>query len=307
MKALLLTLSLASPLFGQAITATAVLNQPATATVVDPAGTPTTLTVPGGTPLLGAVLDLRTPTGFAIVSGSTASTPTAVSLTVNEIHILSGARSTCIGPTDALCSFAASAPTPVRLVLLWTAVGVLTSAQASVQVDVGNDGTMEFGSNAPNTTVSLGRFTLGPTPLLVRLTMQSAATVNILNHRAILQVVPDFGETIQAFSAPCTTATMMAQPTFLGTLQLSALSAIGPQFLVIGLRATPTPLPFASPQPCLLIPSTDVVVGLPPSGLIAFPISLLRGTPLWLQSVAFVSAGPVTTLVPSVTIFAFFP
>jgi hypothetical protein len=230
-----------------------------------------------------------------------------VSITVSEVHVVAGARSTSIGPTDVLCSFTAATATSVRLALLWTAVGPLTGAQTAVQVDVGNDGTVEFAGSAPNNTVSLGGFTLGPTPLLVRVTTRSSATSGVLNHRAILQVVPDFGQTIQAFNAPCTTATMTAQPTFNGTLQLSAFNLVGPRLLVIGLQARPTPLPFTSTQPCLLIPSPDSVSALPPSGQIAFPIGILRGTPLWLQSVAFVEAGPVTELVPSVAIFAFFP
>jgi len=309
MKALLpITLSLACPLVGQSITATAVLNQPATATVVDATGTPTTRTVAAGTAFQGNLITLAVPpAGLALVWGGPTSTPTSVSMSVNEFNSVIGGRSTSIGPTDVLCSFAAPAATPVRLALTWTVGAAPTGAQSSVQVDVGNDGTIEFASSASGAIVPLGRFTLGPTPLPVRLTTQSSATSNTVNNRAILQVVPDFSETIQSFSSPCTTGTLLAQSTFSGSLQVSGLTAIGPQFLVIGLQATPQPLPFASPQPCLLIPSTDVVLGLPPTGRLTFPISALRGTPLWLQLVAFINAGTAMELVPSVTIFAFYP
>src|SRR5262249_1966372 len=153
-------------------------------------------------------------------------------------------------PTDVLCSFAAPVATQVRLALVWTVRGD-PGAQVSVQVDVGNDGRIEFASSAPGANVPLGTFTLGPTPLPVRLTTQTAVTSLTVASNAILQVVPVFGETIQSFRQPCTTDTLFAQSTFSGSMQVSAPSGLTAQFLVIGLQATPRPLPFAAPQPCL--------------------------------------------------------
>jgi hypothetical protein len=308
MKALiLLVLSVPATLVAQTVTATDVLSRPFVATIVDASGATISQTVPAGG-AYGLPLSHSNPAGIALAFGQATSSPTSAMFSFGQIAITTGGRSVSLGPAEVLCSLTASAPLPVQLRVQWFLAqpGV---GQAQVQLDINNDGSVEYAGANPGTSVPLGRRTLGATPLVIRVTMQTSATSGAVNSRLVITAVPDVAPTIQTSSMPCASLGLTALPAFDGSLEVATSYPTLPplQLLVLGLAATPTPLPFAPiPGPCLLIPRPDAILTLPPSGSVLLPTQALHGTPLWMQAVGFNPAA-FSGLLPSWTVFVLYP
>jgi len=292
---------LCASLAAQTVSVSGVLNQPLTVTVVDANGTPLTRTTPGGTPVGPPPTTLVGPgnTSFAIAYGTIQTLPTSATLQLGQALGVGPMRSASAGPVDVLFQLTATAPTAVTLQVMWflTTPGTGT---ASVQVDVHNDGTIEY-TGRSGITVPLGQFTLTPVPLVVRVTMLASATAGVINNAATLTVLPVSAATIQSTTLPCEFERLEVLPAFDGSLQLTT-SPDAFQVLVMGLSATPTPLPLAFQPGCLLIPSPDAMLTLPPTGQLRLPTQRLHGTPLWLQTVAF-----YTETIPSNSVFVYVP
>ena len=304
MKALLLLAApLCASLSAQTVTATAVYQQPFVMTIVDAGGTPHTQTIAAGTSVNQPATLVSLNSVATINSTSVTNVPTAATLNLYQFALVGSGRSASLGPADVLCTLTATAPTAVVMQVQWL-TNLPATFQAQLQIDIHNDGTFEYRANPSlsGATTALGRFTLGPTPLAVRITMQTSATAAFGSQRAILSVLPDSGATIQSSTLPCDTRTLQVLPAFDGTLQVSSPTPAF-QVLVLGLTAQPTPLPLTATSPCLLIPAPDALLPMPPGSVsLVLPTQSLHGTPLWMQAIAIDGF-----LLPSPSVFLFLP
>src|SRR5262249_37987102 len=131
--------------------------------------------------------------------------------------------------------------------------------------------------------------TLGPTPLVVRVRMQSSSVSGYVNNSVSLSVEPDSPATIAPVAGACSSILLTANPAFDGSLDLELYDTYAnvplpfQALAVLGLGAAPVQLP--TPHPCLLIPTPDAVV--PMQGELHLPTARLHGVPIWVQAVPF--------------------
>jgi hypothetical protein len=197
-----------------------------------------------------------------------------------------GASADC-GQAEILCTFAASAPVTVLIELDWTLAAPAGTPIPLVQVDLGNNGTLEHAGTQPNTTRTIGRLQLGTTPLAAVVRLDSPTWTppgGPLSSSVTLRVRPDHGQVIMPSTPPCAGARLVGDATFGGDLLLAVSPHQALQFLVVGLAAQPIPLPTAAP--CLLMPARDAIVPFSGSTYL-LPMANLHGMPLWDQVVTF--------------------
>src|SRR5262252_6638062 len=257
MKAILIASLLAAPLAGQTVTASAVLDQPATVSIVDASGASSSRTMPAGTTLPAQGL-LNQSGALALFSSYLQSVRTYAAVQISSIASAASGRSASVGPVDVLCRFTSSTPTPVRLEVEWNMSAPAGAPVPSVEVDVHNDGMVEYRGRTPGTT-RLASLTLGPTPLVVRVRMQSSSVSGYINNSVSLRVEPDSPATIAPVAGACSPILLTANPAFDGSLDLELYNTYAnvplpfQALAVLGLGAAPVQLP--TPHPCLLIPT----------------------------------------------------
>jgi FtsP/CotA-like multicopper oxidase with cupredoxin domain len=194
------------------------------------------------------------------------------------------AGSAALGPTELLVSFSATAPTPARLELDWQLTIEPGSPAPTIEVDLGNDGTIDYTARTPNSVYSFGTFALGPQPLLAVLRTQTSNSNGVLRSVVRLRAVADPLAVIQQVTPMCQGGfPLTAQPAFDGALELQIQPTGQLQFLVVGTSVAPVLLPAS--QQCLLIPALTAVAPMPANGLFRLPMGNLRGLPLWMQIV----------------------
>lgn len=155
-----------------------------------------------------------------------------------------------------------SSPTPVLTQLDLRRIG--TMSNATVMVDVGDDGTVEFSETSVASTVSL-TITLGPTPLSIRI-RNDYSLLSAGGEQATLAITatPLAGIFTTQVVIGCDTGhSMIVQPTFDNAISLGVigpLPATKPSVMILGASLQPILLPTTASFPCLLLPSLDVTL-----------------------------------------------
>ena len=200
----------------------------------------------------------------------------------------------------------AAAASPADVMLEITFGGLATAAGVrTLSVDVGDDGTVELTEQSiPFAQLTA---TLTAQPLPVRVIIETTATSVGSNSLGLnLIVTPEndvqidqavFGCTNIPHDLVCVSGFTGAGVDFIQTPNYSATGV--PVVLALGLGVQPVLLPAASPSlPCLLLPSIDATVVMPPVFQDPFNVELppaVRPVTFWAQAVAVTPAGLRTT------------
>jgi hypothetical protein len=195
-----------------------------------------------------------------------------------------------------------SNPTPVaaNLRLIRSAVQPPGAAIRILQVDIGNDGTIDFSESSPSTTLTMP-LTIGPLPLPVR-----------IHNQLFLPGPGSIGLSMQVIVEP--TAAIITTPivagcdlghgqallpTFGGDLRVQTTGPLlysNLSVAVFGFTPQPFLLPTPMPTQCLLLPSPDVVLFVPPPQLLIVPLpQAVRPATFWVQAVVLDPLGLTTT------------
>ncbi len=192
-------------------------------------------------------------------------------------------------------------PTPVLAVMELTRSPLVPAGAAIrvLEVDIGNDGSVDFSATSPNSSLTL-TVTIGPVPLPIRLhnELSTQGQANI-----------DMGMNITILPTPLISATpagagcsfghsQQLLPTFAGNLRaftIGPLTASFPSVTVFGWQAQPTLLPTPQPGPCILVPTPDVLVLSTWQGFTVPLPPTVRPVTFWTQAVVFEPEGLTTT------------
>jgi len=163
------------------------------------------------------------------------------------------------------------------------------------EIDVGNDGSIEFlstFSGSGSVSRTLGANTL---PIRIRLAGQHSATqgYHLGSDSIRVTVTPQNFLAIQPAIFGCETASAYMLPAFSQSGVLFGVgNAAGPAVAVFGLGVQPVILPNSSSLlQCLLIPSPDAVLLLPPTGYqLGLPMAV-RPITIYAQAVLLLPAG----------------
>jgi hypothetical protein len=164
-----------------------------------------------------------------------------------------------------------------------------------LRIDVGDDGSYELTESMPNWLVSQVLL-VGPTPLPIRLSAAMLVTGN-QTAQGHLQVHWVPADSVSLAAPGCAGVFYEPQPMFSGDLQLSTVNGWPDSSLaVIGLSYAPVLFP-AFPQTfCLLVPSPDLLILLPPIGVVTLVVPpAARPITLWTQAIPLNPGPPTTT------------
>lgn len=231
---------------------------------------------------------------FAQVDDYEAKVELANEVTINSTVPASGHA----GSHEFLIQFTASSPVMASLLITRTTLSTTGAPTPSVQLDFGNDGTIEdtnlvvFPSNA---------LALGGQPLQLRVVMDSQLVGTGSSWTMVKIVVKPANQLLTSLAvAGCsgapTNSDLTLQPTFTDRgLDLLVPMGAGPVVLVLGLTAQPVVLPSALSAPCLLIPSPQILLLAPPlKQHLPLPVAF-RPVMFWVQGVLVTPNGLQTT------------
>jgi hypothetical protein len=203
--------------------------------------------------------------------------------------------SASFGPGDFLITL--HAPTPTNLVLDVSHYLLITAGMTlpTLQVDVGDDGSVEFASGQADPTPF--PVAVGPAGLPVRVRTQLVlSTPGLLLSNVTLRATPAH-TWVQPIVAACVVPDLLVYPHFAGEVSLQGGSFSNDPWLpVVGLSMQPTLLPHA-PFPCLLLPAPDFVLPWAPfATLHTIPIpAAIRPITFWTQAVTVTPNGLQTS------------
>jgi hypothetical protein len=261
------------------------------------ASTPTatqTVTRPAGPLQQGVVLNAGTQGGAVAANYIVMTTMHTQGA---EFEVIQGAGltsapgvATC-GPNTVLWDLSAPQPTPALVRVDFLNGTTPGAPQPSTIIDVLDDGLIDFVNGQAVHGQPLLLVTVGPQPLRTRITtFATNSQVGQAQSFLILHFEPWNQVGIQTVALGCgATATVI--PTFvdLGVEVLMPEMAIA----VFGFLVQPLLLPPAGSQPCLLVPSPDVLLLMPPGGgmvHVGLPAAVRPAT-FWVQGVTWPATG----------------
>lgn len=204
-----------------------------------------------------------------------------------------GTASAAVAPHDVVVTLQAAAWRDVTLFTDITTEVSPNGIAPRMDVDIGDDGTIEF-----STTQTAGSVTLsvGPTPLQIRISTEGQAnTPGSINpsfrSRLLMRIEPDNHISKSLVAAGCANLLVANQAFAHDGIRLEVPYTFSPVIAVLGLSAQPALLPSGGAQlPCLLVPSLDLVVLLPANGGFNLPIPpALRPINIYVQGVELVA------------------
>ena len=235
--------------------------------------------------------------------GATADTTLAGCVVKQHLIVNGSAGGSCAsGPNDIVIGIACPVQRPALLNLRMLKAASPDVPSTTVVVDVGNHGAMVFtGANPVNgTTIPVS---IGPQPFEVLVHFAgafvagSSSVATVADDTVVLEVTPDNRLGVLPAALGCTNNSATLRATWDLDGVLFDLDASGSQppplaVAVFGLAAAPALLPHASVTlPCLLLPTPDLVVVLPPGGLLLPLPPAVRPVTLWAQGVLIDAAG----------------
>ncbi len=166
-----------------------------------------------------------------------------------------------IGPADWFVVLSAPQSVVVELSVRHQGVIPLGAVSQSLEVDVGNDGLLDF-------SLAVGgewyqNVTLGPVPLLVRVVGDMSA-IGPASAESVLIITarPQAGIVSTQAMLGCDSTQLTAWPQFDGNLYLRRIDWLlvpSLSVFVIGLGVQPVVLAPATPFPCVLLPTADLL------------------------------------------------
>lgn len=208
--------------------------------------------------------------------------------------------SASVGPGDFLLQVSNPISMAVRLRLIRSATPPAGAATRILQVDIGNDGTIDFSESSPSTTLTLP-LTVGPAPLLVRIHNQlSLPGPGSMGMSMQVIVEPTAGITATPLVAGCDLGhDQVLLPTFGGGLRVQTTGPLlfsNLAVTVFGFTAQPFLLSTPMPTSCLLLPSPDVLLFVPFGQVLVVPLPpSVRPATFWTQAVVLDPVGLTTT------------
>lgn len=187
----------------------------------------------------------------------------------------SGPAVATVSPHDVVVTLQAAT---WRDVTLFTEITTEVSPNGTtprMDVDIGDDGTVEFSATQSTGSVTLS---VGPTPLQIRIrTNGQANTPGTFNpsfrSRLLMRIQPDNHILKIPLGSGCFNLMVANQAFAHDGIRLEVPYTFVPVVAVLGLSAQPTFLPSGgAPLPCLLVPNPDLVVLLPSQGGFNLPI-----------------------------------
>ena len=245
------------------------------------------------------------PGAVSILSAGSVVSPTAAGVHIyNQVGVASGGVSpvAASGEADVLLQFTATSPMVVALRVDHVVDGTAGFPMPLVEIDVGNDGTVEYGTSPAATFPGSGPFPLllgaVATPVRVHVRVElngdgfGTSTLDV-------KVVPAEPLTVvQAASAGCDIpmGPLTATPRFDGGLDLFVPYSGDPVVMVFGLGLAPILLPPTAFLPCLLLPSADLLLPLASPNSLLLPLpAAVRPVAFWAQGVRVAPQGLLTT------------
>jgi len=251
-------------------------------------GTQQTSTLPAGPlPAAGSVEQLGGP--WASVSWLTQSSASETSFGILSQRS-SLQPSVMVAGTDAfevVLDLSAPSARAIELVLERADASPNQAQPATVSIDIGNDGIVEYADLPTNGPITLSGLTAGPNPLQVSLAMSATSigsfgTWGTASTDVLVRVRPDNDVTIVKEVDGC----VPGQPGFDAPVPVFADAGVDlhftPGLLIASAQSTPilwtpsSPLPFVGP--CLIVPSPDILLWEPSGTLhVALPPEVRPG------------------------------
>lgn len=223
----------------------------------------------------------------------------------HSLDVTASGASAGLSTLDVVLQVQASGPLPVIVHLehsIQLGAGV---PSPTARVDVGNDGTFELVESSPGPQ-SVWPLVLGPAPLQVLVRTDAVlGAPGLVVTGLVVRVEPANGVLVQPLLVGCASTYLHVLPSFVGdgidlVAQPSSLPP-DPAVAVLGLGVQPVALPWTTQLPCLLLPSPDLLLWLPPLQAVNLPLpATLRPIVFFAQGVVLVPGGLHTTGASSV-------
>lgn len=224
----------------------------------------------------------------AVVGGSTATTNNEAYCSIG-FGCVNGSPTavTATNTVESLVTFSAPVPTPVRFLLELHSVLPAGATVPVVEVDVDNDGTIDYAHGVWQTF--LGSRTIGPGGIQFRVILQGGLQQQgSMFEDLLLRVMPNNNTSIFTSAVGCVGTGPGVYESFLdtGVSIRNDIPSSYPRVFVFGLDTQPVILPTVSQVPCLLLPRLDLVMAIGGfSGVeLALPASVRPAT-FWVQNV----------------------
>lgn len=199
-------------------------------------------------------------------------------------------------PWDIVLQLQATSPVNAKIALSRILQATSGTAVPITQIDVGADGTFEMVETSA-TEVILPSIAIGTQPLQVLIRTQMALAIpGSITLTTQVTVTPNNDMAVVHTLTTCAGDIFQVAPSFVGTgigLAQSPAWVSDPAVAVLGLAPQPVLLPVTN---CLLLPSPDLILFLPPYQLLELPLPpALRPMRFWAQAVVLNWSGLVTT------------
>lgn len=242
-------------------------------------GTPATNSRPPGVTLTNPTLLDAESSGANRLSGPFARITRGVRVLPSEAHVqlsavdtinlrgdASGAPSSAFSTLhEILVTATPTRPLDMQIEIDRDVLGAVPGVLASVDVDVGDDGTFEFsarGTGASRTVVALPRFSMAPVPILIRSSIAASATRLGMTSLLSLRMVPSHPVSATTVGSCSGQLSVFTAPLLDGgltmsiidnTVTASSMPTLTRVLLFGRLLQTPIPLPFAVNSNCALL------------------------------------------------------
>ncbi len=211
------------------------------------------------------------------------------------------------GPHEFLVQFAATAPAPASLELSRGSQLSPGIPWPTVDIDLGNDGSIDIPNLGLSSTSTLS---FGTQPFVLRVILASALPNNGTSATQVqLTLRPGNNLTVLQTATGCAPMSsgygLAVAPTFVSSgVVLTLESTVDPMVLVLGLTQQPFLLPGSALAPCLVVPSLDVLLLPPPFSATTIPLpAAVRPATFQAQGVGISASGLLTT--DAFSIFAY--
>lgn len=235
-------------------------------------------------------------TNSALFQSDASATAVAVDWTLGHFVAVTGNGSASVAQNELVIQLTAPTVTPGRLFVTHTDATPAGAPQPRADVDVGNDGTLDYVNGLA--TGPINPLVVGPQPLQIRVIMATDLAVpGTTNSELRLRFLPDNDLDVVLAAIGCGPFAAAVVPTFAasGVRITNQVPTAAPKVMVLGLTTQPLLLPSTGAQPCLLLPNPDAVLWWPAFAFldVALPAAV-RPVTFWLQPVELAGSSLLT-------------
>lgn len=195
----------------------------------------------------------------------------SAAVSIDAVASVVGNAGASTGDMQILVTLTSPTPLSLELQLSRSLTAVAGATVPPLRIDVGANGSLEM-SESDIATEKVVFVVLGPAPVPVLFTLGASAQQGDVMHATLSLFVRPASTRVQQLSGGCTDAQFQVTPRFDGDLGFANLSAhLGPTVAVFGLGQQPVyfgnQVTGGVSLPCLLLPTPDLLVFLPPTAI----------------------------------------